>query len=95
MLAVQLCDRSVMIIDMWNEVYLQDKRDDIKMKQQEHRNIMMSEEERVRMQHLKGPELQKARLARDKEREAISAINFQLMCNGFHSGAITEMHTCL
>lgn len=57
MLAVQLCDRSVMIIDMWNEVYLQDKRDDIKMKQQEHRNIMMSEEERVRMQHLKGPEL--------------------------------------
>lgn len=76
MLAVQLCDRSVMIIDMWNEVYLQDKRDDIAMKLQEHKNIMSSDEERVRMQHLRGAEYDKAILARDKEREAISAINF-------------------
>ena len=57
MLAVQLCDRSVMIIDMWEEVYLQDKRDDIAMKLQEHQNILNSDEERVRINYLKGPEL--------------------------------------
>ena len=32
MLAVQLSNRNVLIIDMWAEVYLQDKRDDIAMK---------------------------------------------------------------
>lgn len=48
-MAVQLKDRSVMIIDMWGEVYLKDKREDIEMKLQEHHNIINSDEEKVRI----------------------------------------------
>lgn len=44
---------------------------------------------------MKNEERTKARVAREKERETIQAINFRLMANGFHSGKITEMHTCL
>jgi len=40
-------------------------------------------------------DLNKAKEARDKEKEHISAIGFKLIGNGFHSGEITEMHTCL
>lgn len=42
-----------MIIDMWNEVYLEDKREDIKMKLEEHDNIVRSDEERVRIESMK------------------------------------------
>jgi WD40 repeat protein len=40
-------------------------------------------------------DLNKAKEARDKEKENISAIGFKMIGNGFHSGEITEMHTCL
>ena len=86
-MAVQLKDRSVMIIDMWGEVYLKDKREDIKMKLEEHENIIKSDDEEARIESMKNEEEKdKAEAARLKEREAIQAINFKLMANGFHSG---------
>lgn len=45
-MAVQLSNRNVMIVDLWTEVYLQDKRDDIIMKLQEHENFYNSDEEK-------------------------------------------------
>ena len=49
MLSVQLANRNVLLIDMFKEVYQQDKRDDINMKLQEHEAIVNSEEERARL----------------------------------------------
>ena len=49
MLAVQLANRNVVLIDMFKEVYQQDKRDDINMKLREHQAIIESEEEKNRM----------------------------------------------
>ena len=37
----------------------------------------------------------KAREARANEREEILAIGYKIVGSGFHSGEITEMHTCL
>ena len=95
-MAVQLTNRNVMLIDMWNEVYLQDKRDDIAMKLQEHESIVNSAEEKARMDKIVELTLKnKARQAVAKERQKITAINFRLLANGFHSGEISELHTCL
>ena len=95
MLAVQLSNRNVLIIDMWAEVYLQDKRDDIAMKLQEHETLLASEEEQSRYSQMSAVDKGKAREARANEREDILAIGYKIVGSGFHSGEITEMHTCL
>ena len=95
MLSVQLSNRNVLLIDMFKEVYQQDKRDDINMKLQEHEAIVNSEEERARLSQQGKLEQNKAKEARELEKEKITAIGYKLIGNGFHSGEITEMHTCL
>jgi hypothetical protein len=37
----------------------------------------------------------KAKEAREKEKQAISTIGYKIVGNGFHSGEISEMHTCM
>ena len=41
-----------MMIDLFNEVYSQEKRDDIAMKLQEHEQIINSDEEKQRINEL-------------------------------------------
>ena len=95
MLSVQLANRNVLLIDMFKEVYQQDKRDDINMKLQEHEAIVNSDEERARLSQQGKLEKDKAMEARELEKEKITAIGYKLIGNGFHAGEITEMHTCL
>ena len=65
------------------------------MKIEEHKQIIQSQEERERLANLSLVERNKAELAQLKELEAIQAISYKVIAQGFHSGEITEMHTCL
>ena len=56
---------------------------------------MNSEEERARLSQQGLEERNKAKEARELEKEKITAIGYKLIGNGFHSGEITEMHACL
>ena len=94
-LSVQLANRNVLMIDMMKEVYLQDKRDDIRMKLKEHQAIEDSLEEQARFSQLGKKEKNEAKENREREKENITAIGYKLIGNGFHSGEITEMHACL
>ena len=95
MLSVQLSSRNVLMIDMMKEVYSQDKRDDIQMKLEEHKAIQNSPEEKSRFSALSKQDKDKAIINTAKELENITAIGYRMLGNGFHSGEITEMHTCL
>ncbi len=46
---------------MWNEVYNQDKRDDIEMKLREHQSIVDSDQEREKYDKLNAEERKKAK----------------------------------
>ena len=52
MMAVQLSNRNIMLVDLWNEIYFQDKRDDINMKLKDHELILKSLEERARLSQM-------------------------------------------
>lgn len=65
------------------------------MKLKEHANIMESPEERARLSQMALVDKNKAKEAREKEQEQVTAIGYKLVGNGFHSGSISEMHTCL
>ena len=64
------------MIDMQNEVYSKDKRDDIEMKLAEYEQIVNSTEERARLSNLGRMEREKVEAAQLKEKEKISAINY-------------------
>lgn len=95
MLAVQLSNRNVLLIDIDNEVYCQDKRDDIAMKLKEQQEVENSPEEKNRYKSLSRQDQIKCDDVYIKERVKIQAIGFKMIGNGAHSGPITEMHTCM
>ena len=95
MLSVQLSSRNVLMIDMMKDVYSQDKRDDIQMKLEEHKTIQDSDEEKKRYWGLSLVDKKKSDKNTEKELENIKAISYRMLGNGFHSGEVTEMHTCL
>ena len=48
-LAAQLSNRDILMINLWDEVYSQDKKDDIDLKLREHDKIICSEHEQKRL----------------------------------------------
>ena len=61
------------------------------MKLQEHENIENSEEERVRLSAMSLQDRNKAREAFEKEKEAIKAIEFKMIGNGFTRAVISHI----
>ena len=56
---------------------------------------MQSKEELTRLAEMSMLELKKATEIKEKERRDIQELRYNYVGKGFHSGAITEMHTCL
>ena len=56
---------------------------------------MQSKEELTRLAEMSMLEREKAKELKEKERRDIQELKYNYVGKGFHSGAITEMHTCL
>jgi WD40 repeat protein len=84
-----------MLIDLYAQIYSEAKKEDLNAKIQEHTSLRNSRLATDKVKHLSQNETVKIQEQLEHDRLAILDIKFEYLCNGFHSAAIDELHTCL
>ena len=90
-----MSNRNIVIIDLNQQVYSAQTKEDLEAKLNEFDVVEKETMTNERLKNMSKVDIEKERAKLVADRQSLMDIKFEYLSCGFHSGAITEIHTCL
>lgn len=85
----------MIVIDLLSQVYSQQKKEDLQAKLEEFEVIRSDTLHKDKIMQVSQQDILKMKENLERDRKTIMDVKFEYLCSGFHSGPISELHTCL
>lgn len=94
-LAAQLSNRTIIHINLLDQIYSQQKKEDLHAKMEEFKVVEKETLRREKIENENSKDISKIKENLAKDKLSLMDIKFEQINNGSHNGAISELRICL